>query len=60
MWVSPAPDKMLQRYGLVQRECVDNKKRYKDVLIYREGYKLTALDKKFITALCDSRRKYFD
>ena len=58
MWVSPASKKVLDRYGLVQRKCVDNKKIYKDVLIYREGYKLSKLDKQFITALCDSRRKY--
>ncbi len=58
MWVSPASQKILDRYGLVQKKCVDNKKVYKDVLIYREGYKLTKLDKQFITDLCDSRRKY--
>ena len=58
MWVSPASQKILDRYGLVQKECVDNKKVYKDVLIYREEYKLSKLDKQFISELCDSRRKY--
>jgi hypothetical protein len=58
MWVSPASEKLLSRYGLVQRPCADNRKIYKDVLIYREGYKLSDLDKKFITALIESRRKY--
>lgn len=58
MWVSPPPEKILQRYGLVQRNCVDNKKIYKDVLIYRDGYKLSRLDKQFITELCQSRRRY--
>ena len=58
MWVSPAPRKLLDRYGLVQKKCIDNKKIYKDVLIYREGYKLTKLDKQFITELCESKRKY--
>lgn len=58
MWVSPAPQKVLDRYSLVQRECIDNKKVYKDVLIYRNGYKLTALDKRFITELCNSKRKH--
>lgn len=58
MWVSPAPDKLLERYNLVQRECADNKKVYKDVLIYKNGYKLSKLDRQFITALCDSKRKY--
>ena len=58
MWVSPASQKMLDRYDLVQRKCVDNKKIYKDILIYRIGYKLTKLDKQFITELCDSKRRY--
>ncbi len=58
MWVSPAPQKVLDRYNLVQRKCVDNKKVYKDVLIYKNGYKLTKLDKMFITELCESRRKH--
>lgn len=58
MWVSPASQKILDRYGLVQKKCVDNKRVYKDVLIYKEGYKLTKLDKAFITELCESKRKY--
>ena len=58
MWVSPVSDKMLQRYGLVQKKCEDNKKVYKDVLIYREGYKLSRLDRQFITILCQTKRRY--
>ena len=58
MWVSPVPQELLDKYGLVQKKCADNKKIYKDLLIYRSGYKLTELDKKFITALCESKRKY--
>lgn len=58
MWVSPAPKKLLERYNLVLRKCEDNKKIYKDVLIYKDGYKLTKLDQQFITELCESRRKY--
>ncbi len=58
MWVSPVSDKLLERYGLTQKKCVDNKKIYKDVLIYRNGHKLSKLDRQFITSLCDVRRKY--
>ena len=58
MWVSPAPQSLLQRYNLVQRKCADNKKIYKDVLIYKNGYKLSDLDRQFITQLCESKRKY--
>lgn len=60
MWVSPASQKILDRYNLVQRVCEGNKKVYKDVLIYHKGYKLTKLDKDFITALCIARRKFIN
>ncbi len=59
MWVSPAPENVLKSYNLVQKKCAENKKIYKDVLIYKNGYKLTELDKKFITALTDTKNKYF-
>ncbi len=58
MWVSPAPQSILERYHLVQKKCRENKKVYKDMLVYRNGYRLTDLDKKFITALCESKRKH--
>ena len=58
MWVSPAPQSLLERYNLVQKKCADNKRVYKDVLIYKNGYKLTKLDREFITALCESKRKH--
>ena len=58
MWISPVPDKLLSRYGLVQRKCDENQKVYRDVLIYRKGYRLTSLDQAFITELCTARRKY--
>lgn len=57
MWVSPVPQQTLDRYNLIQRVCQGNTKVYKDVLIYPNGYKLTRLDKDFITTLCDTRRK---
>ena len=58
MWVSPAPQSLLDRYNLVQKTCIDNKKLYKDVLIYKNGYKLSKLDRQFITELCEAKRKY--
>ena len=58
MWVSPASQQILDRYNLVQRVCEGNKKVYKDVLIYHKGYRLSKLDKDFITALCEARRKF--
>lgn len=58
MWVSPIPKSLLERYDLVQKECSENRKIYKDLLIYKNGYKLSKLDRKFITELCESKRKY--
>ena len=58
MWVSLVPDSVVERYQLTEKVCVDNTKIYKDVLVYRNGYKLSMLDKQFITALCEAKRKY--
>lgn len=58
MWVSPIPDKLLKRYDLVQKPCVDNHKLYRDLLIYRRDYHLTDLDRAFITELCKAKRQY--
>lgn len=59
MWVSPVPQELLDRYQLVQKRCEQNKKLYKDMLIYKKGYQLTELDRRFITALCEAKRKIF-
>lgn len=58
MWVSPMPEETLRRYGLVQKTCCDNTKKYKDLIIYKKDYKLSDLDKKFITELCIAKRKH--
>ena len=50
----------LKRYGLVQKECEEEKEVYKDFLVYKKDYHLTDLDKDFITELCASRRKYLN
>ncbi|PWM43186.1 MAG: LysR family transcriptional regulator [Clostridiales bacterium] len=57
MWVSPVPDELLQKYHLIQKASAANQRIYKDVLVYRQGYKLTSLDYAFITALCEAKRK---
>ncbi len=59
MWVSPVSQCVLDRFGLVRRSCGENKTVYRDMLIYRDGYRLTKPDKAFITALCESKRKTF-
>lgn len=57
MWVSPIPEETLERYNLVQLACPDNTRIYKDILIRKKDYILSELDKKFITELCESKRR---
>ncbi|MDD2232806.1 MAG: LysR family transcriptional regulator [Sphaerochaetaceae bacterium] len=56
MWVSPIPEVMLKRYHLVQKWVPDNDKVYKDVLIYRKGYRFTDLDKLFLDTLMEVKQ----
>lgn len=58
MWVSPIPDNLLERYGLVQRPCLQNDRLYKDVLVYRNDYRLTELDQQFIEILYQVKHRY--
>ncbi|MBR3864539.1 MAG: LysR family transcriptional regulator [Clostridia bacterium] len=55
---SPITDSMLKRYNLVQVDLEGQNDIYKDFLVYKKDYKLSELDKNFITELCNSRRKY--
>lgn len=59
MWVSSVPDALLKRYGLVQKKCAENDRVYRDVLIYKNGYKLTELDRAFIKELYIARDAQF-
>lgn len=60
MWVSPGTEEFLERHRLVQRVCEDRNKIYKDVLIYRKGYKLSLLDNQFISALRESKSMHIN
>lgn len=51
MWVSAIPREMLERYGLVQRKCEVRHNRYRDVLIYKKGYKFNAPERLFLDEL---------
>lgn len=57
MWVSPIPDELLERYDLIQRKCQVANHKYKDLLVYPKGYKFTALDKKFLDKLYESKNE---
>lgn len=59
MWVSPVPQKLLDRFGLVQLPCRENMKKYKDLIVHRKDYHLSELDQSFLTELCRSKRAAF-
>ena len=58
MWLSPMPEDMLKAHHLVVKNCSENVRTYRDVLLYRQNYKLSELDKAFITDVCEAKRKY--
>ncbi|MEZ4358496.1 MAG: LysR family transcriptional regulator [Eubacteriales bacterium] len=57
MWVSPIPQDMLKRYGLVQRRCDFPSNSYKDALIYQKKYTFSELEKKFIDKVYESKNE---
>ena len=59
MWVSAIPAELLERYGLVQRQCPEGGRIYKDVMIRRQEYSFTTLDHRFIEALIATKRELF-
>ena len=48
MWTSPTPDSILNTMPLLQKKCNIEDNKYKDVIIYRKGYKLTEQEKLFV------------
>ena len=55
MWVSPIPEKVLKRNHLVQRVCKAEDNLYKDVLIFREDYRINEYDRLFQKKLYESK-----
>lgn len=58
-FTSPMPKSITERYGLTIKETESRGFTCKDVLIYRREYKLSELDKKFITEVCNVKRELF-
>lgn len=48
MFVSPLPQTLLDRFGLIQKKYITNDQHYKDILIYPKGYTLSEIDQAFI------------
>ena len=58
MWVSPLPSELLEKYNLTYINCEEpSKNTFNDVLIYKKGYRLTEIDKEYLTILCNETRK---
>ena len=55
MWVSPVPQPLLDRYGLVQFPCAVNDRVYQDMLVRRSDRALTPLDEAFLAELYAAR-----
>lgn len=54
---SPAPQDVLDRFGLVQKRVDFPGNVYRDILIYRAGYHLTRLDRLLLEKLRDSAKR---
>lgn len=55
MWVSPIPQSLLDKNQLVQRICKVENNLYKDVIIFREDYRLNEYDALFQKKLYESK-----
>lgn len=55
MWVSPIPQSLLEKNQLVQRICKAEDNLYKDVMIFREDYRLNEYDILFQKKLYESK-----
>ena len=55
MLTAPIPPKELEKYSLVQQKCDVPNERSKDVIVFQKGYKLSALDRRFINILSEIR-----
>ncbi|MEG2480522.1 MAG: LysR family transcriptional regulator [Clostridia bacterium] len=51
MWVSPVPKEILNRNGLVQLTCAEERRPYQDALIYLKGYTLNRWEQAFYDRL---------
>lgn len=57
MWVSPIPQETLNAFGLVQMKCEIPNNDFKDVLIFRKGYKMSELELGFLSRIEGERDK---
>ena len=56
MWVSPMPRYVLDKFSLVQRNCLVPDNSHRDLLIYRRDYRLSEEDELFVEKLMAAAR----
>ena len=56
MFVSPVPERLLKKHGLVLRACAVEQKKYRDLLIFKKDYKFSETDLCFIDELMKYKR----
>ena len=57
MWVSPVPEKLREKYNLVQMHTGFSKQMIRDVLIYKKGYQKKLYEREFIEHLKETIRE---
>lgn len=57
-WSSPISQDLLDRHALVQIPCRDFRRTYRDVLIRRQVYRMSALDRRFADELHKAKERY--
>lgn len=58
MWVSPVPQHILDKHGLIQMRCGAYAKYMKDILIFRENYIQKEHVKQFLDMIREKTREY--
>lgn len=59
MWGSPISKDILVQRGLVQKNCENSNKAYKDMLIHKKEYVLSNFDTMFVERLVQAKRNTF-
>ncbi len=56
MWAGPMSEDKIAELGLVSRKVDVTTKEHEDLLVWRIGYNLTEIDKKFVSCILVSRK----
>lgn len=51
MWASAMPQKCLDRWGIMQRSCMDNQRVYYDMLLLHQQYSMSEIETGYVNAL---------